>query len=392
MQRHPAQRLTAHPLQWSGERPAGLVLGVGASSNRRHPLDGERVRSHRDLPDRGRPTGGRGAVPGRTTSCTQRGHRHGRGASGGFLRWGTLSPAQWAPAAQQATIPQQAHGKDGREDFPLQEGRQAAQETDPRQAEASEQAQASDPGHRTPRRDSCDSRNRGNALTRRDVDWDRLIQEYIEGKDAVTLADQYHVHSSIIYARLEKMGIDRRRSGDVRRQYHFNERYFYRLDSASPCYWLGFLFADGSISEVSNALRVNLQASDAAHLQALLTDLEATSHQVRYKVTSGHSVAGIALTSLYLRQDLASWGMALPNSERQIPPMPQQFKLHFIKAYFDGDGSISVHRTLKREGWKASIVSTSHTMVEQIALAICSTIVWDVETMLAFQPSRLSVL
>lgn len=113
-------------------------------------------------------------------------------------------------------------------------------------------------------------------MTRRDVDWDRLIQEYIEGQDAVTLAGQYSVHSSIIYARLEKIGIARRRSGDVRRQYHFNERYFCRLDSANPCYWLGFLFADGSISEVSNALRVNLQASDAAHLQALLRDLEAT--------------------------------------------------------------------------------------------------------------------
>jgi DNA-binding transcriptional regulator WhiA len=207
-------------------------------------------------------------------------------------------------------------------------------------------------------------------MTRRDVDWDRLTQEYIDGKDAVALASQYRVHSSIIYSHLEKMGIDRRRSGDVRRRYHFNERYFCRLDSANSCYWLGFLFADGSISEVSNALRVNLQASDAAHLQALLMDLETTSHQVKYKVTSGHSVAGIAITSLYLRQDLASWGMAQPKNERQIPPMPQQFKRHFIRGYFDGDGSISVHGTLKREDWKASIVSTSHSMVGQIASAI----------------------
>src|SRR5260370_25527011 len=62
--------------------------------------------------------------------------------------------------------------------------------------------------------------------------------------------------------------------------------------------------------------------------------------------------------------------MALTKSERKMPPMPQQFKRHFIRGYFDGDGFISVHRTLKREGWKASIVSTSHTMVEQIDLAI----------------------
>src|SRR5260221_9127834 len=44
---------------------------------------------------------------------------------------------------------EQVPSKDGHEDFPQQEGRQATQETDPSQEERAEQAQASDPGDRT---------------------------------------------------------------------------------------------------------------------------------------------------------------------------------------------------------------------------------------------------
>jgi hypothetical protein len=207
-------------------------------------------------------------------------------------------------------------------------------------------------------------------MTRNDIDWNSLIQEYLEGKDAVTLAQKYSVGSTTIYDRLANRGIARRRSGDVRRRLQFNERYFQALDSANACYWLGFLFADGSVSSVSNALRVNLKASDGSQLQCLLSDLDATSHQVKYKVVSGHDVAGIALTSLYLRQDLASWGMTMPKRERQLPLMPQKFVHHFVRGYFDGDGSISVNRTTKREKWKVSIAAISYTMLEQIAAVI----------------------
>ncbi len=54
-QRHAAAREPAHPLQWSGKCTAGLILAMGASSNRRHPLNGKPVRGHCDLPDRGSP-------------------------------------------------------------------------------------------------------------------------------------------------------------------------------------------------------------------------------------------------------------------------------------------------------------------------------------------------
>ena len=130
------------------------------------------------------------------------------------------------------------------------------------------------------------------------------------------------------------------------------------------------MFADGILSPISNTLRVNLQASDASHLQCLLSDLDATLHQVKYKVISGHNVAGIALTSLYLRLDLAAWGMTAPKKERRLPQIPQQFTHHFIRGYFDGDGSISVNRTVKREQWKVSIAALSHIMLEQIAQAL----------------------
>jgi hypothetical protein len=204
-------------------------------------------------------------------------------------------------------------------------------------------------------------------MTRNDIDWEWVAREYTEGLSAVQLASVHHVPSSVIYSHLQKMGIARRPLTEAKRRYAFNERYFQSLDSPEICYWLGFLFADGSISEVSNALRINLKAADASHLQHFLSDLEATSHQVKYKIVSGHKVAGIAITSKYLRQDLAFWGMTMPKKERQLPQVPQPLLHHFVRGYFDGDGSISVNRTEKGELWKASIVALSRTLLEQIA-------------------------
>lgn len=207
-------------------------------------------------------------------------------------------------------------------------------------------------------------------MTRKDVNWEKVAQEYNEGMSAVQLSSPYHVHSSVIYSHLQKMGIARRPLTEATRRYSFNERYFQSLNSPEVCYWLGFLFADGSMREVSNALRVNLKASDALHLQVFLADLEATSHRVKYKSVSGHKVAGIALTSKYLRQDVAFWGMTLPKKDRHIPSMPPQFVHHFVRRYFDGDGSISVNRALKRVAWKASIVTISRVLLDQIASSI----------------------
>jgi hypothetical protein len=109
-------------------------------------------------------------------------------------------------------------------------------------------------------------------MTRKDVDWGKIVQAYNDGTRAVQLSSLYQVSSSAIYSHLQEMGVLRRPLTEAKRRYSFNERYFQSLSSPDVCYWLGFLFADGSMSDVSNALRINLKASDAAHLQCFLSD------------------------------------------------------------------------------------------------------------------------
>ncbi len=62
--------------------------------------------------------------------------------------------------------------------------------------------------------------------------------------------------------------------------------------------------------------------------------------------------------------------MTLPKNQRQMPPISQHLIHHFVRGYFDGDGCISVRRTIKREHWKASIVAISRIMLDQIASTI----------------------
>jgi hypothetical protein len=56
-------------------------------------------------------------------------------------------------------------------------------------------------------------------------------------------------------------------------KYHVNINKFSKIDSEESAYWLGFLYADGCMSEESR-IGVMLKASDKHHLEKLKNFLE----------------------------------------------------------------------------------------------------------------------
>ena len=47
----------------------------------------------------------------------------------------------------------------------------------------------------------------------------------------------------------------------------FNKDYFEEIDTEEKAYWLGFIYADGSINPSKNGLEISLKYSDKTHLQ-----------------------------------------------------------------------------------------------------------------------------
>lgn len=134
-----------------------------------------------------------------------------------------------------------------------------------------------------------------------------------------------------------------------------NSDYFESIACPEKAYWLGFLYADGYNSESRKSIRINLQEKDAMHLQKFLNAIDATNHKICYQNKNmgekTFKIAYVAITDKKMSEDLARKGCVQKKSlilkfpdENQVPA---NLLSHFIRGYFDGDGSIYCLRVKK---------------------------------------------
>lgn len=102
-------------------------------------------------------------------------------------------------------------------------------------------------------------------------------------------------------------------------------------------YWLGFLWADGSLS--GNVLELEINTNDEEHLKKFT---EAFSYiktppivrRERHSAYTSRTYFG----SKEVHDSLIELGFN-KKGIRIVPNIPQEFLIHFIRGYFDGDGS-----------------------------------------------------
>lgn len=141
--------------------------------------------------------------------------------------------------------------------------------------------------------------------------------------------------------------------GNHYRYYTFDYNYFEKIDNANKAYWSGFLYADGCIIEPKYGepeFKLVLGKIDEEILLYYKHDLK-SAYPIRYdyskhRKNNKHQIQSIcSYRSAKTVSDLIDKGcvprksliLDFPN-EKQVP---KQFIYHFIRGYFDGDGSIS---------------------------------------------------
>lgn len=129
---------------------------------------------------------------------------------------------------------------------------------------------------------------------------------------------------------------------------NFNDKIFDSIDTEEKAYWLGFIYADGTISssplktgKKSYNFELSLKIEDANHLEKLQKLLE-TPRPV-LKVTNR---CRLLVNSKHLWETLNNYGCTPRKSLTLKFPDENIFKSkdlirHFIRGYFDGDGCIS---------------------------------------------------
>jgi len=127
----------------------------------------------------------------------------------------------------------------------------------------------------------------------------------------------------------------------VFRKYSLNEEFFDELNEKS-CYWLGFLYADGFVRKrKSSELRLKLKDSDKSHIERFIEDLGSNT-PIKYYSDAKINCCYVSINSNKLVDRLFELGCVQNKTQKiRIPNISDNLINHFIRGYFDGDGSIS---------------------------------------------------
>lgn len=123
------------------------------------------------------------------------------------------------------------------------------------------------------------------------------------------------------------------------RKYDFDESYFADIDTEQKAYWLGFISADGCVT--NNSMKLAIGLGDIGHLYKIKIDIR-SSHPVKIADNGHTGIAVLNISSMSMRRDLIKHGV-VPAKSLIIEPcksIPVDLSSHYWRGVFDGDGSI----------------------------------------------------
>ena len=134
--------------------------------------------------------------------------------------------------------------------------------------------------------------------------------------------------------------------------YTINKSYFEKIDTEHKAYWLGFIYADGYLYK-EKYVRIELASKDKKHLEkfreCLSSNIPIKESIHKESIIRGQSIPEstsnvFTISRKNIVQDLIKLGM--PNKNKSLsdtlPKVPEEFKRHFFRGYFDGDGCICI--------------------------------------------------
>lgn len=150
-----------------------------------------------------------------------------------------------------------------------------------------------------------------------------------------------------LYPVLMKAGLYTKKPADDRRRFQVDDTYFDNIDNEHKAYWLGFMLADGFLSNSGHATEsfgMTLRSDDKYILEQFLMDLNATYTVKEYSTTSSWgvtSVAKILIKSKRIFNRLRELGFTTNKSyDGTLPDIREDLVHHMVRGYFDGNGCL----------------------------------------------------
>lgn len=188
---------------------------------------------------------------------------------------------------------------------------------------------------------------------------DKIIELYNKGTSMREISRLFdNIHYNTIKKILVAEGIILRGRHQSRLNDTRQEDIFAQIDTEEKAYWLGFIAADGCIS--NNVFTITLKESDISHLEKLQIFFKSIIKPV---LIVENKSCRLDIYCHSIIQDLQKWGITERKSLSLLPPLaiPEEFHYDWIRGYYDGDGGISYSKKSNR--WQSYFTSTKEVLL-----------------------------
>lgn len=176
-----------------------------------------------------------------------------------------------------------------------------------------------------------------------EIEKNKIIELYLTGISNKDLSEKFNVHRTTIQRLLKKNKIKLHK----RKTKIFYDKDFFNQYNIESCYWAGFILADGYIRKDYKNLHIKLQSCDIEHLKKFLKCLKINSIDSQKIIKIRDNYVSLDLFGKELIHGLLN-KFSITNKKSLTAfidnKIPAHLLSHFIRGYFDGDGSISNSR------------------------------------------------
>ncbi len=196
---------------------------------------------------------------------------------------------------------------------------------------------------------------------------------FLNGISITKIAKELNIDRGCLSTRLKKKGLNVVQHCNKK---GIDSKYFDLINTENKAYWLGFLIADGSISDDN---KVELSSKDLEHIEKFKSDIKAEQKiSTKYVLLNGKTFISYRIS--FSDQNLGLMLKKLECVPRKslnckMPNLDKQLMRHFVRGYFDGNGSICLGLTRNKtqisfsSGCKGFLDKISEFLNKQLSLS-----------------------
>lgn len=200
-----------------------------------------------------------------------------------------------------------------------------------------------------------------------------FIKEHYQDMTTNEIAEYLNRTPKAVHVKKSRLGI---KNDPI---YSYDRNKFEKILTEEDAYWLGFLYADGYVCHTNSSwwYGVELQDRDIGHLKKLNKYMNGNMHIDTFykKSPTSENICKMCRLAYYSKQlfnNLVNCGCVQRKSKIITMPfdiVPDGLMRHFIRGYFDGDGSCGIYQHSDRKYLKyprAKITCGSCDFVNQL--------------------------